>query len=348
MALLLASALPLALWALREARSFAGRAAAAATALLFVGSIVASGSRGALVAASAGAVVLGLAVARGRRERLAAVGGAVLLLGLGAALMQVPQAADTDPVISPRIVPLPPVPFSPQEAQQRLPLESEIGYPRPEDLPIRRSLLETSGRLPAWKGAVGQAAERSLVGYGFGTEEEVFVDRYYRFISDRVENSFLGTALELGLVGLVLLLALLAAIARRGRLALASLVGAERRVAAACAGVAVAGLVICVTQSFLTSPGSPAAAPFWLSAFLLAALSGGSADARPGLDERQRDEREHEAPDGHREAGLDVVRPQHGRVGEEEQGHPPRRAVPAETEHEPGRRQHEQEPVDGG
>jgi hypothetical protein len=348
MPMVLAAALPPALWALREARSLAGRAAAAATALLFVGSILASGSRGALVAAAAGTLVYGLALAGSPSGRVLAVAGSALLVVVGAALMQLPQPAETNPVISPKIVPLPNVPFSEQEAQLRLPLESEIGFPKPGADPFRRSPLETSGRLPAWRGAAGQVAERPVAGYGFGTEEKVFVDRYYLFISDRVENSFLGTALQLGVVGLALLLGLLAAVARLGWRALLSLGGADRRVAAACAGAAVAGLVMSVTQSFLTSPGSPAAAPFWLSAFLLAALSGRPADAPPRVDQHERDEGEHEAADGHREAGLDVVRPQHGRVGEQEEGHPAGRAAPAEAEHEPGRRQHDQEPVDGG
>ena len=45
--------------------------------------------------------------------------------------------------------------------------------------------------------------------------------------------------------------------------------------AAACAGVFAGGVVLAVTQSFLTSVGSPATAPFWLCAFLLAALCAG-------------------------------------------------------------------------
>jgi hypothetical protein len=43
-------------------------------------------------------------------------------------------------------------------------------------------------------------------------------------------------------------------------------------VAAACAGVVLCGLVIAVTQSYLTTAGSVIAAPFWLCAFLLGAV----------------------------------------------------------------------------
>ena len=87
----------------------------------------------------------------------------VFAAGLG--IMQIPQPAETDPVIDPRIVPLPPRAFSDKEAQLTFPLESEIGLPSPGSTPYRRSLLETSGRLPAWRGALGQAADRPLVGY---------------------------------------------------------------------------------------------------------------------------------------------------------------------------------------
>ena len=349
MGMVFASTLPLVLWALLEVRALVGRVAVWAVALLFVGSIVASGSRGALVAATLGAVVFGLAIAASRRGRALVVAGAIGAALVGAGLMQLPQPAERNPVISPRIVPLPPIPFSEQEAQIRFPLESEIGFPRPGEESFRRSLLETSGRLPAWHGAIGQIAKRPLAGYGFGTEEKVFVDRYYLFISDKVENSFLGTALQLGLVGLGALLALLAAIVMRGRAALEQLRGAERRVAAASAGVAAAGLLLAVTQSFLTSPGSPAALPFWLSAFLLAGLSAPppSSERLVRLDDRQRDEREHQPPDGHGKASLDVMCGEDDGVQGEERRRAGGRASSAESQREADERERDQQPVDG-
>ena len=47
----------------------------------------------------------------------------------------------------------------------------------------------------------------------------------------------------------------------------------RREYAAACAGVVVAGLVLAVPQSYLTSVGSPPTAAFWIAFFLLAALT---------------------------------------------------------------------------
>src|SRR5439155_1395691 len=66
----------------------------------------------------------------------------------------------------------------------------------------------SSGRSQAWGGALHTAAQRPVAGYGFGTEEHAFVDRYYTFDSGRPENSYIGALLQLGVAGLVLLLAL--------------------------------------------------------------------------------------------------------------------------------------------
>src|SRR5205085_540348 len=72
---------------------------------------------------------------------------------------------------------------------------------------IRRTLFTSSGRRAAWVGAIHQTEDRPVAGYGFGTEALVFVDRYAAFDSDLVENSYIGAALQLGIAGLVLLLA---------------------------------------------------------------------------------------------------------------------------------------------
>ena len=74
-------------------------------------------------------------------------------------------------------------------------------------------------------------------------------------------------------MGLALLLALLAVGLVAGLRGLARLGGSDRRVAGACAAVVVSGLVLAVTQSYLTSVGSPPTLPFWLALFLLAALA---------------------------------------------------------------------------
>jgi O-antigen ligase len=267
MALLLAVTLPIAAWALLAARTRRGKALAAAVLVLLDVSIVASGSRGAIVASFAGLLPLALVVPR-RRLVLAAAAAALLVANIAAT--QLPRTADRDPVLNPEFGTV--APLAPGDAQFILPLESEIGFERSRQ-GFRRGLLETSGRTQAWRGAAGQIAERPLLGYGFGTEERVFADRFYLFLADRVENSYIGTALQLGVVGLAALLALLGAFALAAARALGARDGERRAVAAACAGVAAAAAVLAFTQSFLTSVGSPATAPAWIAAFLLAALS---------------------------------------------------------------------------
>lgn len=309
MAMVFAACLPLGVWAIVEARSWIGRVIGSAVVLLLYGSIVASGSRGPLLGAMLGMSVTAAVLLPGLRGRAIAVAGAAAALGLGFLLMEVPQPASRNPVISTKIIPPAPIRFSRLDAEGIFPLRDEIGFPRPGERQRPRSLWDSSGRLDAWPGAIGQAAERPVVGYGFGTEERVFVDRYYSHYSTRVENSFIGTLLQLGLVGAALLIALVGAVLVQAWRSARRLPPSRRRVAAACAGVVVGALVLATTQSFLTSVGSPASAPFWICAFLLGAVGArsGAAEEPPSFADRQRDEREPDAAQRHREARLDVM-----------------------------------------
>jgi O-Antigen ligase len=313
MSMLIALVTPAAVWALLEAGSRTRRAIAAGALILLYGSLVASGSRGALLGALLGTLVFALGAGAARLRTAAA---AVALFVLGVGLMELPQPSDTNPVIRYDIVPPSTPPLGPADAQARLPLESEIGFPAPGDEPFRRTLLTSSGRLDAWRGALNQARERPVAGYGFGTEDGVFADRYYLHYSALVENAYLGTLLQLGVIGLGLLLAALALLAARA-LAHERFPDAIRGPAAACAGAVVCGLVLAVSQSFLTSVGSPAMIPFWLCAFLLVAATSRASRAanpvEPGR-EGQRDEREQDPAQRHREARLDMVRAEHERV----------------------------------
>jgi hypothetical protein len=323
MAMLLAVCLPLAAWAFLAARSTLGKSVSVAMFLALDASIVASGSRGALLAAAAGLAALGLALPVRRTIRVALALGAVGLLALNVGLTQVPQPAERDPVLHPEFGSQQPLGLG--DAQFILPLESEIGFPAERSAATSRprSLFDTSGRARAWDGALGQALERPLLGYGFGTEDRVFVDRFYPFYSSAVENSYLGTALQLGVVGFGLLLALLAALVTRGVRGLAGLAVPARPVAAACLGVVAAGLVLAVTQSYLTSVGNPATTPLWLSAFLLAAVCARSASRlreRPTgpqeANESEAGESQEEAAQRDREARFDMVHGEHGGIGE--------------------------------
>jgi O-antigen ligase len=249
--LLLGVGTPLAVLFALDARSLSRRAAALGAVALFAGSIAASGSRGAMLGALAGTLVLVFGYGGARRRRLVLAVAALGVFGVCVGLSQIPQ------------------PTSPP------PTEGVRGGVKVQV--ARRTLFTSSGRKDAWRGAIRQAAERPLAGYGFGTEELAFVNRYPGFYSDLPENSFIGAALQLGLAGLVLFLA--AAVA-----SLAAAVRLFRRpssptrtVAAACAGAAVSALVLGVTESYLFAVGNIATTSAWLCMFLLVALSERSA-----------------------------------------------------------------------
>jgi hypothetical protein len=305
-AMLLALALPLALWAFTEARSRLGKGAAAALFAFFDVSLVASGSRGAIVGAAAGCI--GFVLVTLRRHRLLALAVISAFFALNVVVTQLPPTAETEPVLNPEFGQTPKL--SPQDLNSRLPLESEFGFPGENAPAGRRTLIFSSGRSQAWVGAFEQALERPLLGYGFGMEERAFTDRYYLFVGDRVENSYLGSLLQLGPLGVALVVVVLVLPLAVWLRRLALLDGESARVAAAAGGVAAAGLVLAVPQSFLTSVGSPPAAPFWLSLFLLGALA-----KRSRLSERDGDEREIEAAQRDPEPGLDVMRREHERIG---------------------------------
>jgi O-antigen ligase len=315
-ATLIALAIPAVVWGTISAASHARRLLAIGVLALLYGSIVASGSRGALIAALAGTLGFAVVSPMTRRTRLRIAVATVALVTAGVFAVEIPAPAKTTPVLRTDIFP----PATPSlgrfDAQQRLPLESEVGLPGAGDSPYTRTLFTTSGRLDALHGALNQALERPLLGYGFGTEERVFVDRFYSHYSERPENSYIGTLLQLGVVGLGLLLGVLAAVLLRAR-------RVRDGAVAACAGVVVSGLVVAMSQSFLTSTGSPAMAPFWLCALLLVGAT--ERKASVGLGERQRHEGEVEPAQGDPEPRLDVVSSQHDGVRRQEHDDPARR-----------------------
>jgi hypothetical protein len=307
MSMLLAVSLPLATWAIVTAPTMLLRGASVVLFALLDGSIVASGSRGAIVGGLAGSLVVLLATVR---RRLLAVGAIAALLAASLVIAQLPRPAASDPVGRTAEFGQT-VPVSPFDLNARFPLENEIAAPKSES-PFRRTLFSTGGRAAAWKGALEQYAERPLAGFAFGTEEVVFVDRYALFRSARIENSYISTLLQLGPLGLGLLIAAVAVPLWawvRGR----PRSGARWALGAACAGVVTSGVVVGFSQSFITSVGSPATAPFWLCLVALAGLA-----ARPERRHREGDEREQEPSERHGETSLDVVRGEDQRVDGEQ------------------------------
>jgi O-antigen ligase len=267
--MLIALTLPFAIWLLREARGRL-RWVAVTVVLLLVSSLVASGSRGALTAAFAGCVVYLVATVPHRWKSILAVGTALFVVA--ALATQLPQPASENPDLYEEFGRTPNL--GPKDINSRLPLESEFGFPGENAEPGNtRTLFVTSGRLQAWESAVEQGLERPLVGYGFGVEDETFVDRSYGFVSDAVENSFIGVFLQLGVLGVAMLVVALALPLAAWWRVRSQLDPEQREPAAACAGAVVAGIVLAVPQSYLTSVGSPPTAAFWVAFFLLGALA---------------------------------------------------------------------------
>ena len=312
MALLLALATPLAVWAVWEVRSRRGRGVALAALALLGASIVASGARGALFAAAIGVFVFAAFATSRPRMVAIAFGATAAFTLLSVVVFATLPTAEHDTLVPTEVH----VKGPPEGAERVLPLRDEIGFPAPDEQEPGRTLFTSGGRARAWKGALGQVAERPVVGYGFGTEELAFVDRYHLFFATRVENTYIGTALQLGAVGFVALLAVLGAVLWHGR-RVRKLAPGLRHVGAASFAAVVSGVVLAGTQSYLTSAGSVGGPPFWLCLFCLVASVAGSGGpgAPPGqLDQRERDEREEDAAERHREAGLDVVGGEYRRV----------------------------------
>ena len=272
--LLYAVVLPIAVWFLLTARDRLRRAAAAAVVVLLYGSVVASISRGALFAGALGVIVL-VAAWGGRTRRTGlAVTVVVVALAIGAALEALPKPSSEtgSPPTTASVAKSASRPPRYVDVESYYPLGADVGRPLPGGgEPYKpRSFFGASGRSVAWTGAIEQAAGRPLLGYGFGTERDVFVDRYYAFVGGLVENSYIGLALQLGVIGLALLLALVAVLVVAGWPAFA---GPGRSLAAACLGVVVAGLASAAIQSYVYSVGNTATAAFWITAFLLPAIA---------------------------------------------------------------------------
>jgi O-antigen ligase len=304
-AMLLALVLPVVVWRLSATRSMLERVVMVAVAVLLYGTVLASGSRGAMFAAAGGVIVFVLI--RVRRVRvlvpLVAVlvaffagtfklagtrpssveetatpppastaerGGAKTTTTTPSAHTSAPGAAGSKPLppesrFTVSLLPngIAPVPFVPEI--------DEVGFPTLyESKPI---LATGSGRIFAWLAALRQGLRRPLLGYGFGTEQYVFADRFYVFDGGYTENSFVGIFLELGSLGVLLLLApfvlvlvgVLRAFRRYG--------SDERALIAVGAGTVVAGLLVAFFQSYLYSVGNVATLTFWVILFLAVAVS---------------------------------------------------------------------------
>ena len=144
--------------------------------------------------------------------------------------------------------------------------EDEYGHPA---LSVTGTTSVASGRLAAWEGALRLVWERPLLGYGFGTEDKVFVDRWFSFQGARPENSGIGMLLQLGVAGL-LLLGTIGAVIGWYALRAIRIGGGESTVAVVGLGVLISGVIVAFIQSYVYSAGNIAALPLWLTIFLTA------------------------------------------------------------------------------
>ena len=285
--MLAAATTPLAAWALLDGRDRVHRVAGGLAGVVFVLSISFSGSRGAFLAALVGSVVF--AAARPDARRLVAVAATcgVFAVAFGLALIPQPGAPSTAaPTTTTSEQPgggsggrsTPPAWSLSNYNPHRL-VDEEYRPLSGPAVPETHPILGTSGRVQAWRGAIGQANERPLLGYGFGTEDRVFIDRFYGFEGARPENSWIGIYLQLGVAGVVLLLAFWAALVIPGWRVVRRRAGGHE---AALAGVCVAGLALTIPQSYVYSVGNVATALVWIAAALLAySTLGQGSDAPP-------------------------------------------------------------------
>lgn len=275
--MVLAVGVPLVAYLVLEARTGLRRAAAAGLLLLLLGSIVASGSRGALLAAFGGLLVFAVLATRSAGPRLLAAVVVVALLGIAALVTRLPDPDPGAPARRGTILPEGPAPARGYfDANERWRLQDDVGRTPFGEVPrdTRRTLLRGSGRTEAWIGALALGAERPVAGYGFGTEDRVFVDRYFAHGSNLPENSYVGLFLQLGFAGVIAFAALLAALAAAAIPIFRRAEESAARLGAACAGGLVAGLLLALTQSFIHSAGNNATAAVWACGFLLATAVG--------------------------------------------------------------------------
>ena len=228
-------------------------------AVLLFGELVATGSRASLAAALVALLVLVAFVPRAVAARVGAAAALTMIFAAGAVASHVAKPASVAPS-----QPQPPPGRLENDAERVLPLDAEIGLPKGRASIRHRGLFSSSGRFEAWRGAIRQGDARPVVGYGFGTESRVFVDRYYGFDSTVAENAYVGLYLQLGLVGLVSFAAIIAG----------ALVGAWRArsdVTLVAIAVVAGGLALAIGQSFLYSVGATGTLPFWFAVFLATA-----------------------------------------------------------------------------
>jgi len=265
-----ATAMPIVMWLWLTTTKRVSRFLWAVSFVALLATAVATESRGGLAGAFVGVtLVLAVLVERWPRKAMAIASyGSVIVLGL--VLRQATQPAP--PTFYSAVKPPSSVTtVSPTAAYHTVvlpPRADEIGFPSLSRAGVTNL---ASGRVAAWMGALDLVKDRPLLGYGFGTESRVFVDRWYFFESALPENSSIGILLQLGIVGFAIMVALLAVILWGGVRALRASDAEARSLATVGLGAITGALTVTFIQSYIYSVGNVAAATVWITAFILAA-----------------------------------------------------------------------------
>lgn len=135
--------------------------------------------------------------------------------------------------------------------------------------PRNVNLADLGGRLWVWREGINYLTERPLLGFGFGVEERImglhgFHEATY---GNRFHNSFLGMALQLGQVGVLLFYGPLLVLFIRERRS--SLTYAQAPLRFALRGLCLAALVMSCFESWIYAAGNAFVFPFWTSVMLL-------------------------------------------------------------------------------
>lgn len=283
--LLFSLAAPAAAWLAVEASTRWLRAGAVVSFLIVYGELGATQSRGALVAMAVGLVAVAALVPRRLLHKALLVGGAGVLIAVAIGIVSIRfvGAGAVNPADPPRPNQVPDAVTTTTSSFAHCTVCALQGFPsRYDDIgnpfftgefSLTDAASGSSGRVAAWKGAVRQGNGRPIAGFGFGSEDKVFVDRWYAFVGSRPENGFVGFYLQLGAVGLLAFVGIglaglgtLFRVLRRG--------GADARSRAAVfAAVALAGYVAAVTQSYPYAAGGIAALTLWTALLGLAFTS---------------------------------------------------------------------------
>jgi hypothetical protein len=142
-------------------------------------------------------------------------------------------------------------------------MQDELGHPY---LYEYKPLLQYgSGRIYAWIYAISQGLQRPFLGYGFATEPIVFQDRFFYFQGAYTESSFVGMFLQLGAIGLLLILLPFAVGGAMVVRAVRRRSGVDREVLAVAFGMVAAAFVGGFFQSYLYSVGNIGTLTAWAS-----------------------------------------------------------------------------------